>query len=302
MSVPTQSGTPYPSIGRIDFGWIGQAWALFSAQTGVWVGAMVLYCLVDLLVWVVLAFPTGVFSTMQQAIAAAISHVPPRANANPYQQFAQNQVLAILLTGINAIFGGGFYRMALRQRRGEPIAATDFFSAFPQALPLFAIGILSPALLGLLQGLTLWALHRTMSATLSVSVIGMAALVPAAVLPALFMFAPLVVVETGANAAGGILGGIHLLRGRWLMGILFYVVVYLLSQAGAFVCGIGGLISVPLFYLSIATGYLALTQPFVSAPPEFDPAPPGVWPPPPTIPSSIPSSISSQTIPPGERE
>ncbi len=69
------------------------------------------------------------------------------------------------------------------------------------------------------------------------------------------------------------------------MGTAFYVVVSLLTFMGAFLCGVGLLVTCPLFFLSIAIGYLTLTQPDAAAElPAFDPAPVGVWPPPPRVP------------------
>ena len=300
MSVPTGGGYPAggypggygggyaPPTGRVDFAWLGQAWALFSAQAGIWIGATLLFFLISTVLWLLWAIPSGTLATLQQAYQAILHPAAYRApTQNPLTGFAQSHIFAVLAGGYNAVFFGGFYRMALRQRRGEPISPLGLFSAFPQVMPLFMVGIVAPAVMGLVGGLCAWLLHLFLPLTASVSIVNAVFGLPDIVLEALLMFAPLLVVDTGADAADALLGSIRLLKGQWLIGVLFYFVAALIGGLGFLACGIGMIATYPLFLISVAVGYLALTQqppPPAAYPPYPSAAPaPGVWPPPPTI-------------------
>jgi len=300
MSVPTGGGYSAggypggyggggyaPPTGRVDFAWLGQAWALFSARAGVWIGAFLLYLLIGLILWLLWAIPTGMLNILQQTYVAIVNHtVPAIRQQNPYYEFARNQGFTLLLTAVNAVFLAGFSRMALRQARGEPISIGGVFSAFPQALPLAAVAVFAAGAAVLLEALLLGLLHLTgMPGRQAVSLVGLLVAIPSIVVQGLLMFAPLLILDNGASAVDAILGSVRLLRGQWLMGVLFYFVVALVGGVGMLLCGVGMLVTYPLFLISIAVGYLALTQPPVAyaRPSPFAPAQPGVWPPPPTV-------------------
>ena len=284
MSVPAQAHPAPPAAARIDFGWIKQAWALFSAQAGVWVAAMFLCFIIDVAVWVLLSIPTGVMTNMRRDFASVGALQHPIVSAHPYREFAQTRALGLLIGCAFAVFNGGFYQMALRQKRGAAISVSGLFSGFPQAVPLAVVGTAMTAAINLMECIGLWLLHFSMAPTAAVSTVSSASQILALILPGLFMFAPLLIVDAGANVTDALLGSVRLLRSRWLKGIAFYIVVSLITFMGAFLCGIGLLVTCPLFFLSIAIGYLALTQPEAAERPAFDPALVGVWPPPPQVP------------------
>ncbi len=271
---------------KIDFGWIKQAWTLFSAQSGVWVGALLLSFLIYLSVWLLLAIPTGGLTQFQRAFSHGLTHSSsqssyfhPAPTAGVYERLVLRQGRGILLAGLNAILTGGLYRMALQQKRGEAISVFGLFSALPLSLPLFAVGAVVPIILGFVEGACLWPLHRFLPRT-SVSITGNVYLGLTTLLNSLLMFAPLLVLDAKANAAEAIVGSVRLLRGQLLRGIWFYVVASFVGGVGLILCGVGMLATYPVFLLSIALAYLALTQSDADSP-VFDPAPAGVWPPPP---------------------
>ena len=207
MSVPTQSRRQSPRTGVIDFGCIGQGWALFKVQSGVWMGAMLLYFLISVGAWVLLALPTGGLAQFQRAFSYGLTHPPsqpsyyhPAPTAVVYERFALQQVRVILLAGVDTIFLGGLYRMALRQKRGETISVFGLFSALPQSPPLFLAGIVVPTVLGLVEGACLWPLHRFLPRT-SVSVTGNVYLGLTTLGDGLLMFAPLLVVDAGESGS-----------------------------------------------------------------------------------------------------
>lgn len=288
MSVPAQNSASQSNLTppRIDFKWIGQAWSLASAQLGVWVGAMLLFFLVNAAAWLLLAIPTGVFASLRDAYNTVIAHalVPSAGAVGSYQKFAQTQVFNILLAAVSAVFAGGLYRMALRQMRGEPISPLNLFSALPQSLPLLLVGAFAPAVLGLLEGGGLWLLHFSLTPARAVSVINIAFWLPDLLLTGLFLFAPFLVIDTKASAPAALLGSIRLLGRQWLRGIGFYIAASFIGGFGALLCGVGMLATYPICIFSITTAYLALTQSVVTDTPAFDPAPEGVWPPPPRVP------------------
>lgn len=274
-----------PMSGRVDLGtWLGQAWALFSAQAGIWMGTFLLYLLLALVLWLLWAIPTGQVETMEQTYLAIIHQtLPPAHPQNPFVEFAQSRALGLIIAGVNAVFIGGLYKMALRQARGETISLLGLFSGFPQALPLLLVGIMVSGVVSLLEGLCVWLLHRVgVAPSGAVSGGSLIGLLPALIGEGLLMFAPLLVVDQGASAVEAILGSLDLLRGQWLMAILAYFVLGLIGGVGALVCGVGILASYPLFLISVAVGYLQFTQPPPSAPfPQYLPPQAGVWPPPP---------------------
>ena len=281
MSVPAQNILIPPP--RIDFKWIGQARALFSAQSGVWIATVFLYFLLSAVVWTLLALPTGELATLRSVYAALTTHVHLAPAANPYLDYAERQATGILLAGIRMIFAGGLCRMALRQKRGEVISVSNLFSAFPESLPLFLVGIVVPAALGLVQGGILWSLHFSMPPTAARLTVDKVAWIAPIFLHGLLMFAPLLIVDAGASAPEALHGSVRLLGRQWLRGIGFYIAASFVGGVGLLLCGVGMLATYPVFLLSIAAAYLALT-PSAFAVLSFDPAPEGVWPPPPRIP------------------
>ena len=286
MSIPTQSGRQSSRTGVIDFGCIGQGWSLFKTQSGVWMGAMLLCFLLNAAIYVLLSLPFGVFAALQTVYAALITHtqLPPSSASgqNPYREFLQTQLFSILLAGISGVFIGGLYRMALQQRRGEPISVFGLFSALPQSLPLFIVGAVVPVVLGLGEGVAVWALHRLMGPDGAIAAVNRVEWVFVLMLNGLLMFAPLLIVDAGANAGEAIAGSMRLLRGQMRRGVWFYVAASFVGGIGFLLCGVGMLATYPVFLISIVLAYLALTPPAADAPP-FDPAPAGVWPPPPRV-------------------
>lgn len=292
-----------PPTGRVDFAWLGQAWTLFSARAGVWITATLLFFLIGAVLWLLWAIPSGTLAALQQVYQAVLHQSASRFPAqNPLAEFARNHVFAVLAGGYNAVFFGGFYRMALRQRRGEPISALGLFSAFPQALPLLMVGVVAPAVMGLVGGLCVWLLHLFLPPTAAVSIVNLVVWLPDIVLGGLLMFAPLLVVDAGADAADALLGSVRLLKGQWLMGILFYFVAALIGGLGALACGFGMLATYPVFLIGIAVGYLALTQPPAVYAPPVPYSAPGVWPPPPSQapPPGQPPSFGQSAPPPAD--
>ncbi len=290
MNVPIGGGYG-PMTGRVDIGgWLGQAWTLFTAQATVWIVTFVLYLVIGLTLWVLWAIPTGILDTIQQTYSAILHHTTPHVRPqNPYMEFAKTRVFSLLLAGVNAIFFGGLYKMALRQARGEPISVAGLFSGFPQALPLLMVAVAVSGGVALLEGACLGLLHLAhVPVTLAASLSSLLIVLPTLVVQGLLMFAPLLIVDKGVGAGEAIQGSLRLVRDQWVMAVLAYFVLALIGGLGVIACGVGMLATYPVFLISIAAGYLALTQPPPPASyPAYNPYPApqaGVWPPPPSPP------------------
>ena len=298
MSVPAQSSQPFFYPVRIDFGWIKQAWTLFSAQSGVWIAALLLSFLIGALVFIVLGTPTGLFDGLRGALYSVYLHKQalPVPVPNPILTFAKGEVFGILDGGIAMILAGGLYRMALRQTRGEPISVFGVFWAFPQSLPLFAIGCVAPIMSGIAEALLRWPLHRYLP-PLSETVTNNFTLLFTTLLDGLLMFAPFLILDANASIPDALFGSARLLKGQVLRGLWFYLVASVVGGLGLVLCGVGMLATYPIFLFSVTLAYLALTH-SVPTVPEFVPASAGVWPPPPRVPVS-PNFPSERVVPGG---
>ena len=284
MSVLAQSSPPSLSTVRINFGWIKQAWTLFSAQSGLWVGAVLLSFLIGAVMFIVFGLPTGLFDGLQSVYYSVYLHkqAPPVPLPNPTLEFAKGEVFGILVGGASMILSGGLYQMALRQIRGEPISVFGVFSAFPQSLPLFLVGCVVPIVSGIAEALLKWPLHHFLP-PLSETFINNFSLVLSTLLNGLLMFAPFLVLDANASIPDALVGSVRLLKGQVLRGLWFYIVASVAGGLGLIFCGVGMLATYPVFLFSVTLAYLAMTR-SVQPVPEFDPSPAGVWPPPPRIP------------------
>ena len=249
---------------------------------------MLLYFLISVGGWLLLTISTGGLAQFQRAFSSGLTHPSSQASyfhpaptTGAYERLALRQVCDTLLAGIDAIFLGGLYRMALRQKRGEAISVFGLFSALSQSLPLFAVGVVVPAVMGCVEGACLWPLHRFLPRT-SVSVTANGYLVLKTLLDSPLMFAPLLAVDVGASAGEALLGSVRLMQSQLFRGVRFYIAASFIGSIGLVLCGVGMLATYPVFLISIALAYLALT-PTADDAPEFNPAPEGVWPPPPRI-------------------
>ncbi len=261
MGVPM--GGYFPNGPQISFDWLGQGWALFKAQSGAWIGAVLIYLLVVLALGVPLAFVTGYANQFIEIYHSMGSGATP-PQQNPLTSMGHSLLFSVIYGAINAVMLGGLYRMALRQGRGETLKPADVFSAFDVALSLIAVGIITQ---------------------ICVTIGSYLCLFPGFIVAGLFMFAPLLVIDRNMGPIQALSASVNLLKSQWLMATAFYFVVALIGGLGAVACLFGLVATYPTFLLSVALGYLAFTQP--PAPgygqPDYGQPQPGVWPPPPAV-------------------
>jgi uncharacterized membrane protein len=143
-------------------------------------------------------------------------------------------------------------RMALRQVRGETIAAGDVFKVGDVAGQLI--------LVGLLQGL-------------AVQIGTMFCYIPGFILGGIFMLAIPLVAERRLSAVDALRESARHLKPDLVTAALFFFVIMLIYSLGGFVCGIGMAASFPLLPICLALIYRDF---FLGGPPP--PGYPGVAP------------------------
>jgi hypothetical protein len=238
-----------------------------SSNNLAWIGAVLLFLLVGLVIDVPLAFVTGYARQLMDIVGAFQGHAPPPPE-NPLANYGKNLLFGIGSTVVNSILMGGLYRMAVRQGRGETINATYVFSALDRSPALIVLTLIT-------QFLTVIGTYIC--------------ILPGFIVAGLLMFAPLFVVDRRLGPIQAISESFNLLKSQWLMAAGFYFVAALLGGVGALLCGVGLVATYPIWFGSVALGYLAFTQPTQEQPfPGYGAPQPGVWPPPPGSPSPPP--------------
>jgi uncharacterized membrane protein len=79
--------------------------------------------------------------------------------------------------------------------------------------------------------------------------------IPAFIAAGVFMLALPLVVEGRLPATGAMIQSWHALKSQWLTATIFHLVLSLLAGSGAILCGIGLLVTGPLYSLSVAFLY-----------------------------------------------
>jgi hypothetical protein len=299
---PLPSVITSPVTGRVDFGWISEAWRLFSRHAGVWVGATLIFIAPSVVFGIGLyaymlatMFPHGF--TAPSAVPG--SALPPSNpfSANPFLVGSNFGKILTIEIGFGLLFAvwsaylyGGLFRMAVRQVRGLPIEFRDIFSGgvlFGRMLgAMFLLGFgtygLEALCLGPL-GILAWQKASTAATVISgglgilvFSVCGLA--LTGLLLPSFALLAD------GESVFVALRRSIQGMRGAWAPAMGFVLVVGLLVYASDLPCGLGLLVTIPMVFLMTALAYRdMLGMPNMVPPPMpyYPTANADVWPPPP---------------------
>jgi hypothetical protein len=259
MAVPGGygQGGGYTGTPQIRFDAIGDAWRLLQAQMSTWIVAQLLMLVVVGITYFVAIF---VFGIILAATFGLLSKTPLGFFAFPLAIFVP---LAIILS-VMFILMGGMYRMAIRQMRGDTIQVGDLFATADIIGPLAVGSIL-------------------MSLFIGIGVIF--CYVPGLIVAGLLMFTIPLIVDRGMAPMDAIRLSYETLKSQMLMATVFLIVVQFVAGLGAIACGIGALVTYPLYFLSIAVlyrdfflgGALPPASPYYQNPTP----PPGDYPPPP---------------------
>lgn len=262
----------YAPPGRVNFGWIGEAFALFQANAGLWIVATLL-SLVPILVGAIVGAIYG-------ATAAASGNVPP-----PPDPSDRGAVLTRALSGglppvlnlgiriVTAIYtawlAGGVYRTAVKQVRGEAVSISDLFGGGDSMWKMLGFNIVYNLL--------------TFIGTLF-------CIVPGALLAGL-LFPGYALIADGESLGEAISRSMAAMKRDMWNAAAFIFVMGLLLLVSLIPCGLGLFVTLPMLYLVTALAYRDMIgMPGLGAPASAygagqygapPPNAPGVWPPPP---------------------
>ncbi len=135
---------------------------------------------------------------------------------------------------VSAFLVGGMVRMASNQLRGRAPRVEDLFSVSDCWFDLLLTGVLYGA---------------------ATALGNMLCVIPGLIVSSLFMLAVPLVVEGRLPATGALIQSWASLKSQWLTATVFHLLLVLLAVSGFVLCGIGVLLTGPLYSLSIAILY-----------------------------------------------
>jgi hypothetical protein len=181
------------------------------------------------------------------------------AQAFPVAIFAMYPILYLVIFSVSAWMLSGMYHAAFKQIRGEQISVGDLFSGGSRFLPMAGAVVLIAIMAGvgsifcLIPGLIVYGMT--------------------------FLTYPLIV-EGNKGTIEALQSSFETTKGDWLMFTLFAFVTYLVAAAGALLCGVGMLATLPLMVLVPAVAYRSIFGlAGASGQDRFQPPapPPGQW-------------------------
>jgi len=207
---------------QVRFAVIGEAWQLYKRHWGVWSLAMLIVLVGNVIL-------TGaIYSVL--GIHDRGHHGGFRWPITPVHGVVQ-YLVSFVITGF---FLAGMIRMASNQIRGRAPRVEDLFGITDVWLDV----VLGSVLYGAAIFVGAWFF-----------------LIPGLIAAGVFMFTLPLVVEGKLPATGAMIQSWHTLKSQWLTATIFQFVLFLVAGAGALLCGIGLLLTGPLYCLSIAILY-----------------------------------------------
>ena len=324
MSIAAESSESQPLQyqlpGRVNFGWITEAWQLFMANAGPWIVGVLAMIALPVLGFVVfyVFMMVSAFSSSFGAYPGAHSGAPPgfppgatpfpTRPGSPFPPFTLNTLFAngfgrillyeyaagLVMTVYMTFFYGSLFRMAVRQVRGLPIEIKDVFRGWPLfgrmlgATFLLAFGAIGlEAVLGL-PALLVNHFHPIRgSAMIGTAVVWYVACFALTLISYGLLLPVFSLMADGIGVITALRRSVKAMKGQWLPATGFVFILGLLVYASYVVCGVGLLATVPMVFLICALAYRDLVGmpnmvPFVPpGRPDYGPPEAGVWPPPP---------------------
>lgn len=271
---------------RVDYGWISEAWRLVLANAGLWIAGILFAQIGFIAIFLVLSpfmYLTGMFTTSGNSSGDIT---------------APKGILLGLFYLLYALFlaymHGGFYRMAVKQVRGQPLVFRDIWSGLPVFGPMLGFSLLYglcflgleavsfciPAVLFSLPHLAGVIAHGLVILLALPLFFFLTCVLTGLLLPAYALVSD----GEGVRAAWG--RSVRAMRGQWLRAAGFVFVLGLLVLVSEIVtCSIGLLATLPMVWLIAALAYRDMIGMPDMVPPKPDVpvyAPPqeGIWPPP----------------------
>lgn len=208
----------------VDFGDIGRAWAIITANLGQWV----LVSLVTLLIYAVFAVP------VQFINAALLGNIRGNEATGFFAGFVLSSLTSVVPV---AIYTALFASMALMGRRasyGEPVGIADLFATLPQLLPLIGVSIL----VGL------------------ITLIGyILCIVPGLIAYALFALATIVCADQKLPVMASLQWCLERVRPHMWPMLGLVIVAGIVAGVGVLLCGVGILITLPIYPIVLGLTY-----------------------------------------------
>lgn len=254
-SSPPMSGGGYAPTGRVNFGWLNEAFDLFKANSGTWILAVLAFFFVPGVIGFVIGMVFGVANAA--AGSAGSLHSGAFGSGLP---IGLNLLIQVLSLAYRAFISGGLYHMAVKQVRGEPISATDLFNGGRYFLPMLAFSLLYS--LAVIVGFVFFIVPGLLVISL--------------MLPAYALLGD------GVGFSEAISRSIDGMKRDVWNGVAFMFVLGLLLLVSAIPCGLGLFVTYPMFWLVSALAYrdmVGMTGSSQGIPGYGAPTAPGVWPP-----------------------
>jgi uncharacterized membrane protein len=244
-------------ITSVRWEWLGEGWNMFAQRWATWV----IHMLVFVLVVIAIVAPVYIIAIVS-TIAAGASETP---EAPPAIFFVAMLIFYPLLLLAIAFLTAGTYKTAMKQLRGEPTSVGDLFSGADCFLRVLG-AIFLVALLAMIGGIF--------------------CIIPGLIVQGLCFYTIPLVVERRMGPIDAIQTSINATKKDWLMYTLFALVVGVIASIGGIFCGIGALVSYPLFFTITSVAYRdVFGVAGANASPNYSPPPPpdfGMNPPPPS--------------------
>ena len=262
----------YQPAGRVNFGWIGEAWRLFGLAAGVWVLGVLIYGLVSNLIngLIIHLFANPGYAAPPGPFGGTMTQFGIQYGTNS-NVTALGQALGALFAWIYGAFqAASLYHLAVKQVRREPVAFGDLFGGGPYFVNMLILNLIT------------FVLYVAGFLVFCVGILAVGAfLLPASAL-----------VADGRSVGEALSQSFAGMKRDWLNAALFLVVFALLILASVIPCGLGLFVTVPMVYLvgvlacrdMVGMPGIGQTTPdygAASAPGVWPPAP-GAWPPPPS--------------------
>ncbi len=281
-------GAGYAPPGKVNFGWISEAWQFLSGKAGVWILAVLLYGIVSNIVnaLIIALFPNPAYIA------------PPGPFGNTTYRFgisygtnsnvtAVGQIIGALFTWIFSSFqAASLYGMAVKQVRGGVISFADALAGGARFTQM------------LLLNLVMFFCY----------VAGIFAICLGALVVAAFLLPAQALVADGQPFSEALSASVNGMKRDWLTATLFVFVLGLLVIVSVIPCGLGLFVTVPMAYIIGALAYRDMIgMPGGAMPDGYGqsgygaPASPGVWPPAPSVappPTDTPPASSYGQVPP----
>jgi len=279
MSVAYGYKPYYGPTGKVDFGWINEAWDIFKRDAGIWVAALAIYYVIILVAEIPFQLIMGgskYATTPGTSPSAALSNFP----------WVPFSLLEVFMIVAELFMGASLLLMALKAVRRIPLTFADAFSGARLMGPLFCFGFLASLF----------------------NMLGVLALIIGVIFTTALMMPGYALIADGDSITGAFNRSLNAMKADWLRAGGFVFIGGLLSMVAQMVtCGLGAVVVVPMTLIVAVLAYRDMVGMDGIQEPNFPyqqqayaqpPMQPGTWPPPPGQPGAAPWASPGQQPPP----